>query len=66
MIRMSPAAMDAAPRTEENADLLTQAQALTARVEAMTDGPLKQKLIAALAEIRANVGESKPEVRHAG
>jgi hypothetical protein len=66
MIRMSLAATDAEPRTEGVKDFLAQAQSLAARVEAMPDGPMKQKLRIALAEIRANVGECKPEVRHAG
>ena len=65
MIPMNPAATDAEPRTEEAKDFLAQAQSLAARVEAMLDGPMKQKLRAALADIRATAGEFKSEVRHA-
>jgi hypothetical protein len=61
-----PEATDAEARTEGIDDLLAQAQTLAERVEAMPDGPMKQKLRAALAEIKANVREFKPEVRHAG
>jgi hypothetical protein len=59
-------ATEAEARTEGIDDLLAQAQALAERVEAMPDGPMKQKLRVALAEIKCNVGEFKPEVRHAG
>jgi hypothetical protein len=66
MIRMNLTATNAEPRTDDVSDILAQAQALAERVEAMPDGPMKQKLRAALAEIRADVEEFKPEVRHAG
>ena len=66
MIRMNLTATNAEPRTDDVSDILAQAQALAERVEAMPDGPMKEKLRAALAEIRANVEEFKPEVRHAG
>jgi hypothetical protein len=59
-------ATEAEAKTEGIDDLLAQAQALAERVEAMPDGPMKQKLRVALAEIKCNVGEIKPEVRHAG
>jgi hypothetical protein len=66
MSRKIPEASEAEPRTEEINVLLAQAQSLAGRVEAMSDGPMKQKLRVALAEIRADVGEPKPEVRQAG
>jgi hypothetical protein len=66
MIRMSPAARDAEPQSENVSDILAQSQALAERVEAMPDCTMKEKLRTALAEIRANFGEFNPEVRHAG
>jgi hypothetical protein len=61
-----PVAAEAEPRTGEIADLLAQAIALAGRVEALPDGAMKEKLSAALAEIRANLGKPDSEVRHAG
>jgi hypothetical protein len=66
MIRMIPTAPDADPRSEDGKDFLAEAIALAERVEAMPDCAMKDKLNAALAEIRANIGRTEPEVRHAG
>jgi hypothetical protein len=66
MTSMLPEAAEAERRTTEIADLLAQAIALAERVEALPDGAMKEKLRAALIEIRANIGEPKSEMRHAG
>jgi hypothetical protein len=62
----APEASEAEVGTEENANLLARAISLAGRVEAMPDGAMKEKLRAELAEMRSNLGERKPEVRHAG
>ena len=66
MIRMNLAAWDAEPQADNVNEILEQTQALAERVEAMPDCAMKEKLRNALAEIRANFGESKPKLCHAG
>jgi hypothetical protein len=66
MIRMSPTATDADPRSKDVKDFLAEATALSERVEAMPDGAMKEKLRVALAQIHASIGETKSDRRDAG
>jgi hypothetical protein len=65
MIGESPAAAQTKPRTDDVTDFVAQVELLAARVETMLDGPMKRKLRAELADIRATVGDFKSEVRPA-
>jgi hypothetical protein len=60
----SPDAMETETGTEDIEDLLTQALALAHRVDKLPAGAMKEKLRAALAEIRVSAGDLASEARH--
>ena len=65
MTSENPAGTESATGTPELKDILAQAIALADRVEKMPDGPLKEKLRTALAEIRVSAGDSTSASVHA-